>query len=104
MKEKPESKTQIIERIFNTTTEKRKTRRAKETREPLAVGAPQGNNSVDKWSDEQRRLGGAWSKHEIEALYDKLTAPYPWVPAWTVLSAEEIQYQLGEFYAAKPHN
>jgi len=68
------------------------------TRTPLMVGNQMGMSNVSEWSNEQRRLGGAWSKHEIQSRNDYLCAPYDWTPKWTLLTAEQIQDQLREFW------
>jgi transcriptional regulator with XRE-family HTH domain len=79
-------------------TEKGKVEVKIKKRKKLMVGVDMTNLNVLEWTQEQRRLGGAWSKHEIESRLDPLCAAYDWVPGWTELSADEIQSQLAKFY------
>jgi hypothetical protein len=55
-----------------------------DTRKVLSVGnKPTNARDIKTWSGEQIRLAGAWSKHEVDSIFDPLTAPYNWVPDWT---------------------
>jgi len=59
---------------------------------------PQQNDKpVSEWNDEQRRLGGAWARHEVQHRFDRMCAPYDWKPAWTSLTADDI-YDGMQFY------
>ena len=67
-----------------------------DNRKVLSVGAlPADVYDINTWSNEQIRLAGAWSKHEVDSWYDKLTMPYDWVPDWigTWLINQEIVSQ-----------
>lgn len=55
----------------------------KSVRKVLSVGEkPADVYDINTWSKEQIRLAGAWSKHEVDSMWDKYTMPYDWVPDW----------------------
>lgn len=69
-------------------------------RQVLNVGdMPADVYDINTWSQEQIRLAGAWSKHEVDSWSDSFTAPYDWVPGWTGhLDPIEINLMVRSYY------
>ena len=71
-----------------------------DNRKVLNVGTlPADVYDINTWSDKQIRLAGAWSKHEVDSWYDKLTMPYDWVPDWIgELDPLEVNQLVRSYY------
>lgn len=72
----------------------------KTDRKVLNVGSmPKDVYDINSWSTEQIRLAGAWSKHEVDSMFDPFTAAYDWVPGWTGdLSAMDVNILVRSYY------
>lgn len=60
---------------------------------------PENPYDVTQWTYEQIRAAGAWSRHEIEAKHDPLTAAYEWEPDWIGdMTPEEVNLVVMQWF------
>jgi hypothetical protein len=73
------------------------------TRNILSRGPkPTNVRDLTTWSAEQIRLAGAWSKHELDSIFDPFTAPYDWEPDWTGdIDPMEVNTLVSNYYRSR---